>query len=41
MLISTHLQAKGNSGCYVTLISLMTTFTKQATVHLLVDEEGT
>lgn len=40
MMISTHLQAKGNSGCYVPLISLMTIFTKQTTVHLLVHGEG-
>lgn len=28
MLVSVHLQAKGNSRCCVTLISLMTIFTK-------------
>lgn len=38
MLVSVHPQAKGNSGCCVTLISLMTIFTKQATVHLLVHD---
>lgn len=41
IMISTHLHVKGDSRYYATLISLITIFTKQTTVHLLVHDDGT